>query len=183
MLNKSQKFNRQRYIKAYLDMSDKDSPKVQLEFSKKPFTPEQFTHIFMGILESYTVGLLESNTSEQVYEHFNNVFGIFLSKLVSKDYIYEHDESHKQFKKTADEILSAPETESVKKETEDNRLAAYLLARDVLVKDAHMTEESADYLLGKRLGLVEPVYVEKSKGKSVEKSKEKTSDGKKITVQ
>lgn len=153
-MSKSQNFTPSRYIKAFLDDSDPKNPKVKLNFSKKPFSPEQFTHIFMGILESYTAGLLESNSNVAVHDHFNRVFGIFLSKLLSQEDIYEHSPEHKKLKEIVDSTLAQPNTEEVQKETDDNRLAAYLLARDILVKDAGMTEESADYLLGKRLGLV-----------------------------
>lgn len=156
-MSNSQKFSASRYIKAYLDDSTPENPKVKLNFSKKPFSPEQFTHIFMGILESYTAGLLETNSNSQVYEHFNNVFGIFLSKLVPQDEIYEKDPHHKALKDVVDNTLSQPNTDEVKKETDDNRLAAYILARDVLTTDVGMSEESADYLLGKRLGLVQPI--------------------------
>lgn len=153
-MSESQKFTNSRFIKAYLDDSNPESPKVKLVFSKKPFSPEQFTHIFMGILESYTAGLLESNPNENVYEHFNNVFGIFLAKLLPQEQIYEKDPSHKRLKDVVDSTLAQPNTEDVKRETDDNRLAAYLLAREVLVNDVGMAEVSADYLLGKRLGLV-----------------------------
>lgn len=155
-MSKSQKFEYSRYIKAFLDDSTPESPRVRLIFSKKPFSPEQFTHIFMGILESYTAGLLETNSNSQVYEHFNNVFGIFLSKLVPQDEIYEKDPHHKALKDVVDQTLAQPNTDEVKAETNENRFAAYLLARDILTTDAGMTEESADYLLGRRLGLVHP---------------------------
>ena len=89
MSESQEKFNSKRYIRAQLDDSNPEEPKVRVTFSKKPFTPEQFTHIFMGILESYTVALLETNTNEQVFEHFNNAFGIFLNKLLPADEIYE----------------------------------------------------------------------------------------------
>ena len=167
-MSNSQKFTSTRYIKAFLDDTNPDSPKVKLTLSKKPFSPEQFTHIFMGILESYTASLLENNSNEAVYDHFNNAFGIFLSKLLPQDKIYERSEAHKSLKDTVDATLGQPNDETTQKETDENRLAAYLLARDILVTDVHMTEESADYLLGSRLGLVEP----KTSGGEVENGKE-----------
>lgn len=167
-MSNSQKFTSTRYIKAFLDDTNPSQPRVKLNLSKKPFSPEQFTHIFMGILESYTASLLESNSNEAVYDHFNNAFGIFLSKLLPQDKIYERSEPHKALKEVTDKTLALPNTEEVKRETDENRLAAYLLARDILVTDAHMTEESADYLLGSRLGLVEP----KTSGGEVENGKE-----------
>lgn len=148
------KFSMTRYIKVYLDDNDSNEPKVKTVFSKKPFSPEQFTQIFMGILESYTVSLLETNSNEQVFEHFNNIFGIFLNKLLPADKIYEKSESHKAFKDAVDETLGAENTEEVQRETEDNRLAAYILCRDVLVNEIGLTEESADLILNRRLGLL-----------------------------
>ena len=113
----------------------------------------------MGMVEAYTDGLLVNNSKEDVYQHFNNAFGIFLNKLLPEEKIYEVSKAHKEFKENADEILLAPETEESKKETEDNRFAAYLLARDILVKDLKLTEESADLLLNKRLGTISKLNV------------------------
>ena len=152
--DKIRKFSITRYIKAYLDDTEGCEPRVKLTFSKKPFTPEQFTQIFMGILESYTVSLLETNTNEQVYEHFNNVFGIYLSKLLPADKIYEKSDAHAAFKETVDKTLGQENTEEVQKETEDNRMAAYILCRDILVNEIGLTEESADLILNRRLGLL-----------------------------
>lgn len=136
-----------------------DVSRVKVSFTKEPFTPEEFTCLIMGMVETYAEGLLQNNSKEDVYQHFNNAFGIFLNKLLPEDKIYEVSETHKEFKKNADEILLAPETKEVKKETEDNRFAAYLLARDILIKDMHLTEESADILLNKRLGTVSKLKV------------------------
>ena len=151
---KEQKFAITRYIKVYLDDTDPNNSKVKTVFSKKPFSPEQFTSIFMGILESYTASLLETNSQEQIFEHFNNAFGIFLNKVLPADKIYEKSEAHKEFKEVVDNTLGAENSEEVQKETEDNRLAAYLLCRDVLVKEIGLTEESADLILNRRLGLL-----------------------------
>ena len=155
-MSNSQNFTSTRYIKAFLDDTNPNQPRVKLNMSKKPFSPEQFTHIFMGILESYTASLLETNSNEAVYDHFNHAFGIFLAKLLPQEKIYERSEPHKTLKAIVDDTLAQPNDENTIRETEDNRLAAFLLARDILVTDAKMTEESADYLLGKRLGLVRP---------------------------
>lgn len=169
-MSESQKFNKSRYIKVFLDDSNPDSPRVKVEFSKKPFSPEQFTHIFMGILESYTAGLLESNTNLQVYEHFNNAFGIFLNKLLPQEEIYENDPSHKEFKDIVDKTLAQPNDEATKLATDDNRLAAYLLTRDILTKEIGLTEQSADLILGKRLGLVHPVFEDGGENKASDAS-------------
>jgi hypothetical protein len=153
-MSNSQKFNNARYIKVFLDDTDPKNPKVKTVFSKKPFSPEQFTHIFMGILESYTASLLESNSNEAIYEHFNNVFGIFLSKLIPQDKIYEKDPSHKEFKAIVDNTLAKPNDEENKKATDDNRFAAYLLSRDILTNEVGLTPESADLILNRKLGLL-----------------------------
>ena len=152
--NEERKFSITRYIKVYLDDSDPNNPKVKTVFSKKPFSPEQFTSIFMGILESYTASLLETNSQEQIFEHFNNAFGIFLNKLLPADEIYEKSEAHRVFKGIVDDTLGAENSEEVQKETDENRLAAYLLCREVLVTEIGLTEESADFILNKRLGLL-----------------------------
>lgn len=148
------KFNICRYIKVFLDDTDANEPKVKTVFSKKPFSPEQFTQIFMGVLESYTASLLETNDKEQIFEHFNNAFGIFLRKLLPEDKIYEKSESHKAFKELVDDTLGAENSEEVQKETEDNRLAAYILCRAILTEEVGLTEESADLILNRRLGLL-----------------------------
>ena len=159
-----EKFYIKRYIKAYLDDTDPENPKVRTVFSKKPFSPEHFTHTFMGILEAYTVSLLETNTKEQIFEHFNNVFGIFLNKLLPADEIYKKSESHKAFKDVVDSTLGQEDTEELKKAAEDNRLAAYILCRDILVTEIGLTEESADLILNRRLGLLNsPKEVEDGK--------------------
>ena len=156
------KFTSSRYIKAYLDDTDVKNIKVKTVFSKKPFSPEQFTQIFMGILEAYTVTLLENNPKEDVYDHFNNVFGIFLSKLLSEKEIYERDSEHKTFKDNVDKTLGQEETEELRKAAEDNRLAAYILCRDILINDVGLTEESADLILNRKIGLLKTPEVKKS---------------------
>lgn len=158
-----QKFNSSRYIKVYLDDSGTET-KVKTVFSKKPFSPEQFTHTFMGILEAYTASLLETNTNEAVFDHFNNAFGIFLNKLLPADKIYERSDSHKKFKELADETLGQEFTDEIAKETEDNKLAAYLLAKDILTQDVGLSEETVDLYFSRRLGLLQaPVAKGESK--------------------
>lgn len=147
-----------RYFKAYLNEVKNDETgelesHVKTLFSKKPFTPEQFTSLIMGVMEAYAEQLLTTNKKEDVYEHFNNAFGIFLTKLVPADYIYKHDKAHKKLKKRVDDTLGQPEDS---KANEDNRLAAYILCRDILTTEIGLTEESADLLLNKRLGLLQP---------------------------
>ena len=136
---------------------------VKVKFKGDFFTPEEFTSIFMAILEDYTMSLLQTNSKEAVFEHFNNVFGIFLNKLVPEDEHYSLSKSHKKFKKVVDSTLSQENTPEVQKSTEDNRFAAYLLCRDILTHEIGLTDEAAYTLLRKRLFLNTPVS-EKLKG-------------------
>ena len=137
-----------------------DDTKVKVDFHGGVFSPEEFTSMFMAILETYTLGLLEKNSREDIFNHFNRVFGIFLNKLVPEEEHYKLSESHKDYKEMVDATLGQPED---KKNTEDNRLAAYILARDILITDVGMTEESADILLNKKLKLIAPTNEKKSK--------------------
>jgi hypothetical protein len=150
------------YFKAYLaevknpdDANDVVS-QTKVEFSRNPISPEQFTPLFMGVAEAYAEQLLTTNEPESVYAHFNNAFGIFLRKLVPEAKVYELSEEHQKFKQHADETLGKPMDE---RDTEENRLAAYLLAKDILVHEAGLSEESADLILNKRLGLLAPAEV------------------------
>lgn len=149
MPKKSQ--NRTKIIK--VSLKENDDTKVKVDFYGGAFTPTQFTSLFMAVLETYTLGLLKTNTPENIFKHFNSVFGIYLNKLVPEEDHYKLSKSHKKFKKTADEILSKPLTKEDLKENEDNRFAAYLLCRDILIKDIGLTEDAADVLLNKRLNL------------------------------
>lgn len=147
------------YFKAYLaEVKNPDNPtdivsQTKVEFSKNPISPDQFTPLFMGVAEAYAEQLLTNNDPVAVYQHFNNAFGIFLRKLVPEDYIYDNSEEHKAFKEHTDSTLGA---EFDQKDTEENRLAAYLLAKDILTHEVGLTEESADLILNKRLGLLTP---------------------------
>lgn len=132
-----------------------DDTKVKVTFLGDYFTPQEFTSLLTAVLESYTEGLLQTNSRKAVHEHWNNVFGIFLNKILSEKEIYENSEKHKEFKEVVDNTLGQPETEEVKSSTEDNRLAAYLLARDILIGTG-MAEDVVDALLNKRLGLNAP---------------------------
>ena len=70
----------EKVIRIALRTSDVD--KVKIDFHGGIFTPEEFTSLFMGVLETYTVGLMKTNSKEAVFNHWNNVFGIFLNKIV-----------------------------------------------------------------------------------------------------
>ena len=133
-----------------------DDTKVKVDFHGGVFTPEEFTSLIMAVLETYTVGLLEKNSREAVFNHFNNVFGIFLNKIVPEKDHYKLSKSHKKYKKDVDKILNRPETAEDKKYSEDVKFAAYLLAGDILQKELGMTADSANLILNKRLGLVSP---------------------------
>lgn len=158
-------------IKATL--RNNDFTKVKVEFSNGYWTPEQFTCVFMAILESYTLGLLETNKREDVYKHFNNAFGTFLAKILSEEEIYKVSDKHKELKDVVDNTLSREETEEDKKATEDNRFAAYLLCLDILTKEVGLTEDSANTLLAKRLGMYELLPPEAKEGKTNGKGRKK----------
>ena len=134
-----------------------DFTKVRTSFSKTPFTPEEFTCLIMSLLETYTESLLVKNSREAVYEHFNNAFGIFLNKILSEDEIYAKSKKHQEFKEIADNTLGKPLTSSDAKENDSNRLAAYLLASDILANELGLDKESVDLLLNRRLKLTEKV--------------------------
>lgn len=147
------------YFKAYLaEVPNPENPadvvsQTKVEFSKHPISPSQFTPLFMGVAEAYAEQLLTTNDPVDVYQHFNSAFGIFLRKLVPEEKVYELSEEHKSFKEHTDDTLGQPYDE---KDTEENRLAAYLLAKDILTHEVGLTEESADLILNKRLGLLTP---------------------------
>lgn len=132
-----------------------DFTKVKTTFSKEPFTPEEFTCLIMALLESYTERLLVNNDRKAVYEHFNNAFGIFLNKVLPEEDIYKVSEAHKEFKENADKILDRPLSLEEAKEDETNRMAAYLLAGDILQKELGLDRESVDLILNKRLNLIQ----------------------------
>ena len=143
-----------RYFKAYLrEIENKETgnieSQVQCSFSRKPFTAEQFISLMMGVMEAYAQQLLTNNTPEAVYDNFNSAFGIFLAKLVPQDYIYENSEEHKKFKEHVDSTLCREADES---DTESNRMAAYMLCHDILVKEVGLDPDSANLILNRRLG-------------------------------
>lgn len=133
-----------------------DDTKVKVDFHGGVFSPEEFTSLWMAVLETYTVGLLEKNSKEKVFEHWNNILGIFLNKIVPESDHYKLSKSHKKFKKDMDKILNRPETDEDKKWTEDVKFAAYLLTGDILQKELGMTAESANIIINRRLGLISP---------------------------
>lgn len=139
-----------------------DVTRVSVSFHNGVFTPEEFTSLFMAILDTYTVGLLEKNPREEVFNHFNRVFGIFLNKIVPEKEHYNLSEEHKKYKEVVDATLGREETAEDKQYSENIKLAAYLLAGDILTKEVGLTEESANLLLNQRLGLIEPVLKKKN---------------------
>lgn len=140
-----------------------DDTKVKVDFHGGVFTPAEFTSLWMAVLETYTKGLLEKNSREDIFKHFNKVFGIFLNKLVPEKEHYKLSKAHKEFKKGVDKTLGRKETEEDQKYSEDVKLAAYILAGDILQKEVGMTEETVEILLNKRLNLIEPVFKNEKK--------------------
>ena len=143
----------EKYMRVALKNSD--FTKVKTTFSKDPFTPEEFTCLIMALLESYTERLLVNNDRKAIYEHFNNAFGIFLNKILPEEDIYKVSEAHKEFKENADKILDRPLSLEEAKEDETNRMAAYLLAGDILQKELGLDRDSVDLILNKRLNLIQ----------------------------
>jgi hypothetical protein len=146
--------NNERYFKAYLkEVENKETgnieSQVKCNFSKKPFTAEQFISLMMGVMEAYAQQLLTNNTPEAVYDNFNAAFGIFLAKLVPQDYIYNNSEEHKKFKEHVDSTLGKEEDVA---DTETNRFAAYMLCHDILTKEVGLDADSANLILNRRLG-------------------------------
>ena len=86
-------------------LRNNDDTKVKVDFHGGVFSPEEFTSLWMAVLETYTVGLLEKNPRDKIFDHFNNVFGIFLNKLVPEKEHYKLSEAHKKYKKDVDKIL------------------------------------------------------------------------------
>ena len=130
-----------------------DDTKVKVRFQGGMFTPEEFTSVFMGVLEEYTKGMIAANgqgSEKAVYDHWNRVFGIFLSKIVPEGMIYERDPAHKALKEHAEATLVGGEADPA------DRMAAVMLCRDILTKEVGMDEASADLILNRRLGLVAP---------------------------
>ena len=157
--NTQKKAKYTHYFKAYLaevvnpDDANDIVSQTKVEFSKNPISPSQFTPLFMGVAEAYAEQLLTTNEPLSVYQHFNNAFGIFLRKLLPEEQIYEVSDEHRAFKEHTDKTLGSEYDE---RDTEENRLAAYILAKDILVHEAGLTEESADLILNRRLGLLTP---------------------------
>lgn len=135
-----------------------DVTHVKVSFNNGVFTPEEFTSLFMAILETYTVGLLEKNSPEAVFTHFNNVFGIFLNKIVPEKDHYKLSKPHKEYKEHVDATLGRESTLEDKKYSEEVRMAAYLLAGDILTKEVGLTADAANLLLNTRLGLLDPEF-------------------------
>lgn len=155
------KFIPTHYFKAYLDKSSN----VKVDFSRKPATPAEFTCLFMGVIEAYTELLLISNSKEDVYEHFNSAFGIFLRKIIPDDKIYSLSPVHKERKEIMESTLGQPEDPYA---NDTNRLAAYVLAKEILMQEIGLSDESADLILNKRLDLlkeVKPIQTKQRKGK------------------
>lgn len=141
--------------KMKVSMVNGNDTKVKVTFQGGMLTPDEFTSLYMALLESYTESLLEKNPRKSIYEHWNRVFGIFLNKILTDKEIYETSSEHKEFAELVNSTLGAPETEEIKSQNEDLKFAAILLARDIMI-EAGLTEDTVDALLNKKLGLVAP---------------------------
>lgn len=128
-----------------------DDTKVKVRFQGGMFTPEEFTSVFMGVLEEYTKGMIAANgqgSEKAVYDHWNRVFGIFLSKILPESEIYERDPAHKALKERAEATLVGGEADPA------DRMAAIVLCREILTDEVGLSEASADLILNRRLGLL-----------------------------
>jgi hypothetical protein len=134
--------------------SDK-AEEVKIRFIGEMFTPFEFKSIFMGVLEAYTLGLIEQNGNDKVFEHWNAVFGKFLTKIVPEKTILEKSEAHKNLKEAVEVSLEKEETLTTARNNETNRVAAMILAKEILL-DAGLEEKSVDVLINKKIGLITP---------------------------
>jgi hypothetical protein len=128
-----------------------DINRVEVKFSGDgAYTPEEFTSLFMAILDTYTEALLQTNERKQVYEYWNNVLGTFLGRIIPANEIYETSEDHKKLKEVVDKTLKTKPTKKNEKKTTENRLAAMVLAKELML-EAGLTEETVDMMLSKKI--------------------------------
>ena len=128
-----------------------DINRVEVKFSGDgAYTPDEFTSLFMAILDSYTEALLQTNERKQVYEYWNNVLGTFLGRIIPANEIYETSDDHKKLKEVVDKTLKTKPTKKNEKKTIENRLAAMVLAKELML-EAGLTEETVDMMLSKKI--------------------------------
>lgn len=128
-----------------------DINRVEVKFSGDgAYTPDEFTSLFMAILDSYTEALLQTNERKQVYEYWNNVLGTFLGRIIPANEIYETSDDHKKLKEVVDKTLKTKPTKKNEKKTAENRLAAMVLAKELML-EAGLTEETVDMMLSKKI--------------------------------
>ena len=128
-----------------------DINRVEVKFSGDgAYTPDEFTSLFMAILDSYTEALLQTNERKQVYEYWNNVLGTFLGRIIPANEIYETSDEHKKLKEVVDKTLKTKPTKKNEKKTAENRLAAMVLAKELML-EAGLTEETVDMMLSKKI--------------------------------
>jgi len=162
-------------------ITNKDDSKVRIEYSGETMPDvQEFTSMIMGLLDSYIAGLLVKNKREDVYDHFNRIFGICLTRILPPSEIYNRDSKHKEFKEVVDKTLGRKETAQDEHDTTDNRMAAYILAADILRNECGMTEDSINAIMSKRLNLIKPVSNEEINKASdkFKKALEKKNDSK-----
>jgi len=128
---------------------------VKIRFIGDMFTPEEFTSIFMGVLEAYTIGLIEKNNKEVVHDHWNAVFGKFLTRIVPEKTVLENSEAHKNLKEAVEATLAKEDDLLTARNNEVNRVAAMVLAKEILL-EAGLEEKSVDVILNKKAGLLTP---------------------------
>ncbi len=132
-----------------------DVDKVKIKFIGAMFTPEEFTSIFMGVLEAYSISLIEKNGKLPVHEHWNAVFGKFLKRILPDKQVFEDSEAHKNAKEAIDASLGKEDDLLTARNNETNRIAAMVLAKEILL-EAGLEEKSVDVLINKKIGLITP---------------------------
>lgn len=154
---------KQNYKAIRVAMKKDDDTKVKTTFSGGIPSPFQFGAMIMAILDSYTLGLLqnENNKEEDVFNYYNEMFGKFLNRIIPEDKHYELNDEHKAFKEKVDSTLGRKLSLEELKDTEEVRMASYLLCGDILTNELGLTPESADLLLNKRLNLIEKIETPK----------------------
>lgn len=143
---KSQKKKDVKAIRAAIKGSDDEHVRVSY-FNGVP-SPADFTSMLMALLDSYSNGLLETNSREAVFDHWNAVFGAFLHRILPEEEIEKRDARHKEFVESVDATLGA---EFDPADSDRVKAAAYVLAGQILT-DAGMDPDSVNVLLNRKAG-------------------------------
>ncbi len=125
-----------------------DDTRVKVSFFNGVPSPAEFTSMLMALLDAYSNGLLETNSREAVFDHWNAVFGAFLHRILPEEEIERRDERHREFVESVDEALGG---EFDAADADRVKAAAYVLAGQILT-DAGMDPDSVNVLLNRKMG-------------------------------